>query len=181
MVCLLDGQINSAQDRLALVSETNVVVPDFLLERVEFYWICRFNDGVICLENLVDAFHRSQSFLDIVPSLCECFGRIDDAVKNDEVINEAGGVNGGAFFQNQHAAEPYHDGMIVVPRLLTGWANFAAWLSCEKCSAISRFAGRIVSVFFSALKALMMRVPVRVSSIWKAILPIVPALHGKDV
>ena len=68
----------------------------------------RIGDGIDRPENLVDALHRCQTFLNRVGSLAQVFGRIDDAVKYHHVIYKLRGINAGAAAQNERTAKPQH-------------------------------------------------------------------------
>ena len=65
-----------------------------------------FADGVYGVENFVHTFHRSHAFRYAVRGFGEVLQRLDDAVEDDHVEDERGGIDGGVVGEDECAAVP---------------------------------------------------------------------------
>ena len=72
------------------------------------FGMCRFLDGVLSLQDLVDTFHRGQTLGDVIARLRELFQRLDDAVEDHHVVDERRTCDG-LVVQYEDASEPQHD------------------------------------------------------------------------
>ena len=72
------------------------------------HWIRRFLNGILRIENLVDALHRSHTFGDAVCGLRKVFQWLDDAIKNHHIENESRRVNWRMIGENERTAIPEH-------------------------------------------------------------------------
>ena len=59
-------------------------------------------------QNLVYTLHRGQALGDVIACTREIFQRIDDRIKNNEVVNKCWALHH-LIVQNQHSAKPQHD------------------------------------------------------------------------
>lgn len=92
------------------VGERDVVVCDMALEMLDLTWLLGVGDGILRAENLIDAHHRGEAFLDGVHRLAEVFGRVDYGVENHHVVDEFRCVEARSAPEDERAAEPEHDG-----------------------------------------------------------------------
>ena len=60
-------------------------------------------------EDLVHALHRGEALLDGIDGFAEILSWIDDAVENDEVINECRGVDGAVVAEDERSTVPEDD------------------------------------------------------------------------
>ncbi len=69
----------------------------------------RFLDGILGLQDEVDAVHRCQSHGNLVGSLRQVLQRIDDAVEDDHEEDEGRCVDEVRLIENQETAKPQYD------------------------------------------------------------------------
>ena len=70
----------------------------------------RIMNGCLGLKDLVDPLHRSQAFLDGIDRFAQILGRIDDAVKDDQIIDKGRCIDGTVIAQNERTTIPKYDG-----------------------------------------------------------------------
>ena len=110
-LALRDFELDVVEDlAAAFVAEAHALEADALAEAVERFGIFRFADGVLRLEDGVDALHGGEALGDAVGGFGEVFDRLDDAVEDGHVGHEGRGVDDGLLAEDQGAAEPEDDG-----------------------------------------------------------------------
>ena len=87
-------EVDVAQNPLFTVSERYVLKLYLMVKTVDMLRLGRFLDGVFCHENLVNTFHGSQAFRNVVTSLRELFQWVDDAIENHHIIDKRRTRNG---------------------------------------------------------------------------------------
>ena len=105
------GEVDVLQHGASLqVAEADVAELYPAFEVLQRQGIGRVLDGVLRLQDHVDAVHAGQAQGDVVEGLGEFLQRVDDAVEDNHVEDERGGVHRGVVrAQDQRAAEPQHD------------------------------------------------------------------------
>ena len=106
---LLDGEVHMLDHILGVISERHVAILDTLFHVGQFDRLLGVLDGVHGRENQIDTLHRSQTLLYRVGRLREVLGRIDDAVKDNQVVDERSRVDAARARENERTAIPQHD------------------------------------------------------------------------
>ena len=106
----LDGEIHSLDDPVFIVFEPNVPVFDRVVQGDVAYRVLGVLYGIFGREYLVDTLHGCETALYGISRFGKVFGRIDNAVKDDKVIDEFPGVDDAVSFQYKCAAKPQDDG-----------------------------------------------------------------------
>ena len=88
------------------IGEMDVAELDGLTDAFDGHGMLGFVDGILGVEDLVDALHGGETFGDLVAGLRELFHRCDDAVEDDQVEDERRGVDGRLVGEDEGAAEP---------------------------------------------------------------------------
>ena len=110
-LALRDLQVDAAQHfAAAVVAEADAFEADAFAEAVERLGLLRLADGVLRLQDDVDALHGGEALGDAVGGFGEVLDGLDDAVEDGHVGHEGRGVDDGLVAEDQGAAEPEHDG-----------------------------------------------------------------------
>ena len=80
-----------------------------LFHFLQFYRILRVLYGIHRRQNEIDPHHRGQPFLYGVSGFGQIFRRIDNAVKNNQIVNERSGIDTARSRQDERAAIPKDD------------------------------------------------------------------------
>ena len=94
---------------VVVVSETDMAELYLVLETADMLGLGLLLYLHFRLEDLVDAFHRGKTLGDIVAGLGEVLQGVDDAIEDDEVVDEGRAADDGIFGQDERAAKPEHD------------------------------------------------------------------------
>ena len=105
-----DSEVDIAKYPIVLVFERYIVETDFVVERVDRLGVRGFGNGVLSIENSVDALERSHAFLDAITSARELFERIDNAIENDEIVDKFGSGDATIAREDEVATIPKEDG-----------------------------------------------------------------------
>ena len=79
-----------------------------MLKAMNVYRMLAFLDLYLCLQNLVDPLHGSQTFGNVISGLGKLFQRIDNGVEHHQVIDKLGAAER-MVVENKDAADPKHD------------------------------------------------------------------------
>ena len=102
-----DSEVDIAENPIVLVFERYVVETDCVIERVDRLGVRGFGNGVLSIENSVDALERSHAFLDAITSARELFERVDYRVEDDEIVDE---------FRRRDATIAVEDEVATIPK-----------------------------------------------------------------
>ena len=91
------------------VVEADVLHFNFVFEVAQGLGVGCLPDGVLGLEDVVDAVHGGQAHGYHVGLACEVLDGVDDAVEDDHVEDEGGGVDEAVAVQDEPAAEEQYD------------------------------------------------------------------------
>ena len=109
-LAFVDSEVDIAENPIVLVFERYVVETDFVVERVDRLGVRGFGNGVLSIENSVDALERSHAFLDAITSARELFERVDYRVEDDEIVDEFGRRDATVAVEDEVAAIPKENG-----------------------------------------------------------------------
>ena len=102
-----DSEVDIAEHPIVLIFERYVVETDFVVERVDRLGVRGFGNGVLSIENSIDALERSHAFLDAITSARELFERVDYRVEDDEIVDE---------FRRRDATVAVEDEVATIPK-----------------------------------------------------------------
>jgi hypothetical protein len=105
-LAFVDSEVDIAEDPIVLIFERYVVETDFVVERVDRLEVRGFGNGVLSIENSVDALERSHAFLDAITSARELFERVDYRVEDDEIVDEFRRRDATIAIENEESAIP---------------------------------------------------------------------------
>jgi hypothetical protein len=105
-LAFVDSEVDIAEDPIVLIFERYVVETDFVVERVDRLGVRGFGNGVLSIENSVDALERSHAFLDAITSARELFERVDYRVEDDEIVDEFGRRDATIAVEDEESAIP---------------------------------------------------------------------------
>ena len=91
------------------VTEADVAQLHLLLEGWQRLRVLGLTDGVLGLENEIDTVHGGEAEGNLIGGLRELLQRVDDAVEDDHVEDEGGGIDEVALAEDEETAEPQHD------------------------------------------------------------------------
>ena len=109
-LAFVDSEVDIAKYPIVLVFERYVVETDFVVERVDRLGVRGFGNGVLSIENSVDALERSHAFLDAITSARELFERVDYGVENDEIVDKFRRRDATIAVEDEVAAIPKENG-----------------------------------------------------------------------
>ncbi len=99
-----------AQHRHILsIREAYIFVLNGMLKSGQRLGRSHLTDIRLCIEYLVDTVQRGQALAHTIACLTQIFGRIDNGIENNEIVNKGSGINRTMVAQNQHTAEPQDD------------------------------------------------------------------------
>ena len=91
------------------IVERNILQLHLVLKVLQGLGILQFLDGVLGLQDIVDAVHGTQTDGDVIGGTCQVLDGVDDAVEDDHIEDEGGGIDEAVAAQDEPAAEEHHD------------------------------------------------------------------------
>ena len=92
-----------------VIGKGNVAELNLVFEGVDVNRVRLVDDFRLCHEYFVDTLHRRQSLRNVVTCLGEVLQWVDDAVEDDEIIDESRSCDDRIGTQDKRSAEPQDD------------------------------------------------------------------------
>ena len=105
---LADGEIDITQHPLFGIAEGNVFQTNSLVED-QGLGLGRVSDRALGTEDAVDTLHRSHTSADGISPLTQVLQRIDEAVEDDQIVDEGRGIDAAITVEDERTAIPQHD------------------------------------------------------------------------
>ena len=103
-----NDEVNVFQNPLFTVFKRYVLEFYLMVKTIDMLRIRRFLNGILRHQNLIDSFHGSQSFRNVVTCLRELFQWVDDTIENHHVIDKRRTRNG-LVVQDKNTAKPQYN------------------------------------------------------------------------